>query len=117
MWSTFHLGHYTPLTWMTLGLDFKLWGMQPGGYHLTSLLLHGVNAVLWYHLALRLLVLARVCRDTTSRRSVIQATDSTRRGCTAKSNAANTADTMVLPSFTDVVVPNTRASTRRRSAR
>ncbi|HEX9485242.1 MAG TPA: tetratricopeptide repeat protein [Gemmatimonadaceae bacterium] len=76
MWSTFHLGHYTPLTWMTLGLDFKLWGMQPGGYHLTSLLLHTVNAVLWYHLALRLLVLARVFGTTTAlndRRTIVSA--------------------------------------------
>src|SRR5439155_749979 len=39
MWTT-HLGHYIPLTWMTLGLDYLLWGMNPVGYHLTSLLLH-----------------------------------------------------------------------------
>src|SRR5437773_8440225 len=25
MWTT-HLGHYIPLTWMTLGLDYLLWG-------------------------------------------------------------------------------------------
>lgn len=51
MWTTFHMGHYVPLSWMTLGLDYELWGMQPMGYHLTSLLLHTVNAVLVYHLA------------------------------------------------------------------
>jgi len=38
-------GHYTPLTWMTLGLDYVLWGMKPAGYHLTSLLLHMATAV------------------------------------------------------------------------
>lgn len=58
MWTTFHLGHYVPLSWMTLGLDYQLWGMNPAGYHATNLLLHSANAVLVYFLARRLLVLA-----------------------------------------------------------
>ena len=57
MWTTFRMGHYVPLTWMTLGLDYVLWGMSPAGYHLTSLLLHSANAVLVYFLARRLLAL------------------------------------------------------------
>lgn len=55
MTTTFHMGHYIPLTWITLGLDYLLWGMNPVGYHLTSLLLHITNAVLFYLVALRLL--------------------------------------------------------------
>lgn len=58
MWTTFHLGHYVPLTWMTLGLDYVLWGMDPQGYHLTSLVLHAANAVLVYVLGRRLLARA-----------------------------------------------------------
>jgi tetratricopeptide (TPR) repeat protein len=58
MWTTFHMGHYVPLSWMTLGLDYKLWGMNPTGYHLTSLLLHAANAVLVYVLARELLELS-----------------------------------------------------------
>ena len=54
MWTTFHMGHYVPLTWMTLGFDFVLWGMNPRGYHLTSLLLHVANAVALYYVARRL---------------------------------------------------------------
>jgi len=54
MWTTFHMGHYVPLSWMTLGLDYTLWGMNPLGYHLTSLLLHAANAVLVYAIARRL---------------------------------------------------------------
>src|SRR5262245_18574753 len=46
MWTTFHLGHYVPLSWMTLGLDYVVWGLDPRGYHLTNLLLHTANAVL-----------------------------------------------------------------------
>ena len=54
MWTTFHMGHYVPLTWMTLGLDYRLWGMNPAGYHLTNLLLHAANAVVLYFVARRL---------------------------------------------------------------
>src|SRR5262249_22765920 len=54
MWTTFHMGHYVPLSWMTLGFDYTLWGMNPLGYHLTSLLLHAANAVLVYAIARRL---------------------------------------------------------------
>src|SRR2546428_259891 len=57
MWTT-HLGHYIPLTWMTLGLDYLLWGMNPFGYHLTSLLLHTANAVVFFFVVRRLLTLA-----------------------------------------------------------
>src|SRR3977135_2551253 len=40
MFTTFLMGHYIPLTWMTLGMDYVVWGMNPAGYHLTNLLLH-----------------------------------------------------------------------------
>jgi len=54
MFTTFLMGHYIPLTWMTLGMDYVVWGMNPAGYHLTNLLLHAANAVLFYSVALRL---------------------------------------------------------------
>src|SRR5438132_1079000 len=57
MWTT-HQGHYIPLTWMTLGLDYLLWGMNPVGYHLTSLLLHAANAVVFFFVVRRLLARA-----------------------------------------------------------
>ncbi len=58
MFTAGRLGHYTPLTWLTLGLDFKLWGMNPVGYHLTNLLLHCANVMVFYFVGRRLLVLA-----------------------------------------------------------
>src|SRR5947199_8985411 len=58
MWTTFHMAHYIPLTWMTLGMDYLLWGMNPVGYHLTSLLLHATSAVVFFFLARRFLTLA-----------------------------------------------------------
>ena len=64
MWTTFHMGHYVPLSWMTLGADYSLWGMNPAGYHLTSLLLHAANAVIVYVLARTLL--ASSAREASS---------------------------------------------------
>ncbi len=55
MFTTFLMGHYVPLAWMTFGLDYVLWGMKPAGYHLTNVLLHAANAVLVYFVAFRLL--------------------------------------------------------------
>src|SRR6184192_4731807 len=52
------MAHYIPLTWMTLGMDYLLWGMNPVGYHLTSLLLHATSAVVFFFLARRFLTLA-----------------------------------------------------------
>src|SRR6185503_15873320 len=43
-------GHYMPITWLTLGLDYLLWGMNPRGYHAVNNLLHALNAVLLYFL-------------------------------------------------------------------
>lgn len=55
MFTTFHTGPYMPLSWMTLALDYVLWGMNPFGYHLTSVLLHAANAALCFLLLRRLL--------------------------------------------------------------
>jgi hypothetical protein len=55
MFTTAWGGHWTPLSWLTLGLDYCIWGMNPLGYHLTSLLWHAANAALVLMLAQRLL--------------------------------------------------------------
>lgn len=58
MFTTTYWGHYQPLSWVTLGLDYLLWGMNPFGYHLTNLVIHGANAVVFYFLCVRLLSLS-----------------------------------------------------------
>lgn len=55
MWTTFHLGAWIPLSWMTLGLDYLLWGMNPIGYHITNNALHAGTALLVYRLSRHLL--------------------------------------------------------------
>jgi len=46
MFTTFHVGHYQPLTWVSLAADHALWGMNPRGYHTTNLILHSLSAAL-----------------------------------------------------------------------
>jgi tetratricopeptide (TPR) repeat protein len=58
MFTTCYLSSCMPLTWVTYGLDYVFWGMNPRGYHLTSLLIHATNAVLFYFVSLRLLRLS-----------------------------------------------------------
>ena len=38
MWTGTLMGHYIPLTWMSLGLNYTLGGMNPWGYHLGNVL-------------------------------------------------------------------------------
>jgi hypothetical protein len=47
-WTTFLMGVYQPLAWMILGAQYVLWGLQPRGYHLTSLALYALNTVVLF---------------------------------------------------------------------
>src|SRR6266478_3278489 len=58
MFTTFHMGPYQPLSWLTLALDYVVWGMNPFGYHLTSLMLHAATAAAFFFLARELLSIA-----------------------------------------------------------
>jgi len=66
MFTTFHMGHYILLTWLTLGADSLVWGMDPTGYHLTSLLFHAATALCFYAVARRLLAQALPARASPS---------------------------------------------------
>ncbi|MDB5385411.1 MAG: repeat-containing protein YrrB [Planctomycetaceae bacterium] len=47
-WTTFECANWHPLTWMSLMLDYQLFGLRPWGFHLTNVLLHGMNSALLY---------------------------------------------------------------------
>ena len=40
--------NWHPLTWLSHAIDYQVFGLNPAGHHLTSLLLHLVNVVLLY---------------------------------------------------------------------
>ncbi len=50
--TTFHQGNWHPLTWISHMVDWKLYGNNPSGHHMTNLYLHAANAVLLFLLLL-----------------------------------------------------------------
>lgn len=60
MFTASWMGHYIPLTWVTVGINYVLGGMNPWGYHLGNLAIHAVNAVLLFFVARRLLAAAAI---------------------------------------------------------
>jgi len=46
--TTGHMGIWHPLTWISHMLDYQLYGLDPAGHHLTSLLLHLASTVLLF---------------------------------------------------------------------
>lgn len=64
MWTTFHYYEYMPLTWMTYGADYLVWGLDPFGYHLTNLILHTFTVLGVYGLGRRLLALGAAASET-----------------------------------------------------
>ncbi|MGO8989656.1 MAG: tetratricopeptide repeat protein [bacterium] len=51
----FYSANWHPLTWIFHALDYALWGLNPLGHHLTSIILHSVNACLVVFLVIKLL--------------------------------------------------------------
>ncbi|MDB6112287.1 MAG: repeat-containing protein, partial [Pedosphaera sp.] len=52
--TTGHGSNWHPLTWISHMLDCQVFGLNPGGHHLSSLLLHLLNTVLLFTLLQRL---------------------------------------------------------------
>ncbi len=47
-WTSMEQSNWHPLTWLSHALDCDLYGLNAGGHHFTSVLLHGFNAVLLF---------------------------------------------------------------------
>ena len=46
--TSFDAGFWIPLTWLSFMLDFELYGLNAGGYHLTNLFFHVLNTLLLF---------------------------------------------------------------------
>jgi tetratricopeptide (TPR) repeat protein len=53
--SSFQVGNWHPLTWMSHAIDYTIWGLNPLGHHLSSIVLHSLNAMMVVFLCMRLL--------------------------------------------------------------
>src|SRR5437870_1062576 len=47
-WTTFYAANWHPLTWLSLQLDWQLFGAAAWGFHLTNALLHAASTVLLF---------------------------------------------------------------------
>jgi protein O-mannosyl-transferase len=62
--STTFLGHYQPLTWLSLWFDYAVAGMSPLVYHIDSLAWHALAAVVAYSVLADLLARTETGRST-----------------------------------------------------
>jgi Flp pilus assembly protein TadD len=46
--TSYFAGVWMPLSWLSFMLDFELYGLNPGGYHVTNLFLHLANILLLF---------------------------------------------------------------------
>jgi protein O-mannosyl-transferase len=51
----FYGSNWHPLTWISHALDYAIWGLNPLGHHLTSVILHGINSFIVVLLIIKLL--------------------------------------------------------------
>jgi tetratricopeptide (TPR) repeat protein len=42
------VGHWHPITWLSLMLDYQIFGLNPQGFHLINLLFHVINTILLF---------------------------------------------------------------------
>lgn len=57
--TTTKMSYWHPVTWLSLALDYQIFGDWAGGHHLIAVLLHALNAIILY------LLLARATRLAT----------------------------------------------------
>jgi tetratricopeptide (TPR) repeat protein len=63
IFSAFHASNWHPLTWLSHAIDYALWGLNPLGHHLTSIIFHGLNTFIVVLLITRLVSLVRMDGD------------------------------------------------------
>ncbi len=64
--TTFRMAGWIPLTWLSLGVDHAFFGLDPLGYHLSNVLLHGATTLIVVLLVGALFARARGTSDRLS---------------------------------------------------
>jgi hypothetical protein len=59
MLTAYHASNWHPLTWLSHAVDYAIWGLNPLGHHLTSIIFHGLNTFLVVILITRLVSFGR----------------------------------------------------------
>lgn len=55
IFTTAMVVNWHPLTMLSLAVDYKFWGLNPLGYHLTNIVFHAINTFLVFILSVRLM--------------------------------------------------------------
>ncbi|MDD2815215.1 MAG: tetratricopeptide repeat protein [Thiotrichaceae bacterium] len=63
MLTSLYMSNWHPLTWLSYAVDYALYGLNPWGFHLTNLLWHSANSVLFFLFSLQLLKLHRAAKS------------------------------------------------------
>ena len=56
---SFFAGNWHPVTWLSHALDYSLWGLNPLGHHLMSIIFHAANTILVVLLSIQLLAVVK----------------------------------------------------------
>lgn len=59
MLKSFSVGNWHPLTTLSYAIDYAFWELDPRGYHLTNIILHGINTLLVFILVVQLILKAK----------------------------------------------------------
>lgn len=69
-WDTYHLGVWQPLSWLILGLQYEIGGLDPKTYHRFSLGLHSLNVIAFFLMTVVILRVAAGQRFKASPASI-----------------------------------------------
>ena len=59
----FNAANWHPLTWLSHSIDYAIWGLNPYGHHLTSVILHSANTFLLCILIIYLIINSKDTKD------------------------------------------------------
>lgn len=62
--TSFYAANWHPLTWISHAVDYAIWGLNPLGHHLTSMVFHGLNAFLVVLLTVKLIESRVTCSES-----------------------------------------------------